>query len=184
MQKPGAVTFTRAVEITKAAKAARKDAQQFTNSSFRGSSEVDRVMPKSKGSKPQDEETKVKQVFSISKKIVKYFNCSNEGHYARECRAPRKAPPVPRKSSHSQVKHISEENIDFETLSVSPKETNHVAENSKPSPKVAAKINRKPIKLEIDTESVVALINEVTLHDSLEAPVFAIFAFGVEKLFS
>ena len=126
LQEPGVLTFTRAVEITKAAEAAQKNAQQFNI--FRGSSEVHRVMPKSKGNKPQNEGTKGKQHFSNSKKFVKCFNCGKEGHYARDCRAPRKAPRVPRKSSHSQIKHVSEETVDFETLSVSPKETNHVAE--------------------------------------------------------
>ena len=84
--------------------------------------------------------------------------------------APRKALRIPRKSPHSQVKHISEKNVDFETLSVSPKETDHVAENLKPCPKVEANINGKPITLEIDTGSVATQINEVTWYDSLEAP--------------
>ena len=169
LQEPGVLTFTRAVEITKAAEAAQKNAQQFNI--FRGSSEVHRVMPKSKGNKPQNEGTKGKQHFSNSKKFVKCFNCGKEGHYARDCRASRKAPRVPRKSSHSQIKHVSEETVDFETLSVSPKETNHVAENLKPCPKVEAKVNGKPVTLEIDTGSVVTLINEVTWRDFLEAPI-------------
>ena len=111
LQEPGVLTFTRAVEITKAAEAAQKNAQQFNI--FRGSSEVHRVMPKSKGNKPQNEGTKGKQHFSNSKKFVKCFNCGKDGHYARDCRASRKAPLVPRKSSHSQIKHVSEETVDF-----------------------------------------------------------------------
>lgn len=170
LQEPGVLTFTRAVEITKAAEAAQKNAQQFNNFSSRGSSEVHRVMPKSKGNQPPNEGTKGRQHFLNAKKFVKCFNCGKEGHYARDCRVPRKALRVPRKSSYSQIKHASEETVDFEILCVGSKETNHVAENLKPCPKVEAKVNGKPITLEIDTGSVLTLINEVTWRDFVEAP--------------
>ena len=88
LQEPGVLTFTRAVEITKAAEAAQKNAQQFNIFSSRGSSEVHRAMPKSKGNKPQNEGAKRKQYVSNSKKFGKCFNCGKEGHHARDCRAP------------------------------------------------------------------------------------------------
>ena len=171
LQEPDALTFMRAIEIMKAVKAAQKDAQQFKNISFRGSSEVYWVMPKRKGSKPQNEETKWKQHFSNSTKFAKYFDCGKDGYYARECRAPRKTPRVSRKSSHRQVKHISEETVDFETFSSCTKETNHVEEILEPCPKGEAKTNGKSVTLEIGTGSVAKLINQVTWHDSVEVPV-------------
>eukprot|EP00795_Rhopilema_esculentum_P016067 gene16067-7417_t len=72
--------------------------------------------------------------------------------------------------SQNQVKHISEETLDFETLSVDSKETNHVAESLKPCPKVEALINGHPVTLEVDTGSVVTLVNEVTWRNLLDAP--------------
>ena len=60
--------------------------------------------------------------------------------------------------------------MNFETLSVDSKETNHVKENLKPCPKVEAIINGHPVTLEVDTGSVVTLINEVTWRSSLNTP--------------
>ena len=81
-----------------------------------------------------------------------------------------KTPCTTCKSLQNQVKHVSEETLDFETLPVDSKETNHAAEKLKPCPKVEAIISEHPVTLEVDTGSVVALINEVTRHKSLDAP--------------
>ena len=116
-------------------------------------------------------EQRESSIFQIQRKFGKCANCGNEGHYARYCRAPRKAPCIPRKSSQSHIKHIFEETVDFEKLSVSPKETKNIAKNLKPCPKVEAKVKGKPIKLEIDTGSVVTLITEVSWRNFLEAPI-------------
>lgn len=56
-------------------------------------------------------------------------------------------------------------------MSVDSKETNHVAENLKPCPKVEAMINGHPVTLEVDTGSVVTLINEVAWRNLLDAPI-------------
>ena len=115
--------------------------------------------------------SKGKQNFSSAAKTVKCYNCGKEGHYARDYKAPRKAPRTPRKNSaQNQVRHISEEVLDFEALSVDSKETNHVAEKLKPCPKVEAIINGHPVTLEVETGSVVKLITEVTWRNSLDAP--------------
>ncbi len=50
------------------------------------------------------------------------------------------------------------------------KEANHVAEKLKPCPKVEAKINGHPATLEVDTGSVVTLINEDIWRNSIDTP--------------
>ena len=55
-------------------------------------------------------------------------------------------------------------------MSVDSNETNHVAEKLKPCPKVEATINGHSVILEVDTGSVVTLINEATWRNLLDAP--------------
>ena len=100
---------------------------------MRGSNDIHAVKPRNKETRARnDAVSKAKQNFLSAAKSLKCCNCGKEGHYARDCRAPRKAPRTPRtprkNSAQKRVKHISEEILDFEALSVDSKETNHVAE--------------------------------------------------------
>ena len=183
MQEAEVLTFTRAVKITRAAEAAQKNAHQFNTFSTRGSSDVHAVKRKNKETKAwKDEVSYGGQNFSSVAKSVKFFNCGKEGHYARDCKAPRKVPRTPRKNSaQNQVKHVSEEILNFETFSVNSKETNHVTENLKPCPKVEAIINGHPVTLEVDAGSIVTLINEVTWRSSLNAPPLRLTSFELKS---
>eukprot|EP00794_Sanderia_malayensis_P014513 gene14513-16019_t len=86
LQEAGVLTFTRAVEITKAAKTAQKDAHQFNTFAARGSSDVYAVRPRNKESKARKEEvSKGRQNFSRAAKSVQSLSVeSKEAHQVTE----------------------------------------------------------------------------------------------------